>query len=204
MLNLPGELSALAAYDQFILWKLVPVPNDKPKKLPVDHRTLQVFKKDDGWQQDSNAWTSATNAIYLAGLCGSEYGVGFYFNADDPFYFVDLDNCLLPDNQTWSPVATTVMNCLPGAAIEISQSGRGLHIIGKGQTPEHGCKNVPLGLELYTEGRFVALTGEGVIGDANTDSSLHLPHLVNTYFPPKSYNKDQKWTTEPVPEWNGT
>lgn len=200
MERLPAALNALANYPQFIIWKLVATPCAKPKKLPVDHRTLQVFKKGEDWQQDPQAWTSAHHAIGLCKVLGSEFGVGFLFTKNDPFYFVDIDNCL--HNDAWSPVAVDIMGRLPGAAIEVSQSGQGLHIIGRGRVPEHSCKNIPLGVELYTEGRFVALTGTNAVGDANIDSTPYMPTLVSTYFAPKQVNTPDTWTTEPVANSN--
>ena len=158
--TLPEAYKPLADYRQFILWKSVPQPGGKVKKLPVDYRSLQPFKKGDDWQNSPNCWTDAANAIALAKLCGNDIGVGFFFTANDPFFFLDIDNCLLPDNVTWSETALTVLSHLPWSLVEVSQSGRGLHIIGSytGTMPDHGCKNVSLGLELYSEKRFVAFS----------------------------------------------
>ena len=130
MQQFPEAFAALASYHQFILYKLIPSKKQlgKMDKLPVDHRTLQVFKTGDNWQQDPAAWTDPQNALTLASICGSEYGVGFFFTPNDPFYFVDIDYCLQNDG-TWSPTAQSVLNMLPGAAVEVSQSGTGLHII---------------------------------------------------------------------------
>ncbi len=197
MRQLPEALQAFAAYEQFILYKIVP-DGDKARKLPVDHRTLQTFIKDCGWQQDPAAWTTADNAIQLAAMCGADHGVGFFFTVNDPFFFVDLDKCLQPDDSGWSPVAIDIMGRLPGAAVEVSHSGRGLHIFGTGNTPEHSCKNIPLGLELYTESRFVALTGTNIVGSAATDCTSILPALVAGYFPPKVATKSQEWTSTPA------
>lgn len=196
MLALPGPLQPLAGYRQFILWTLAE-RDGKQVKLPVDYRTASV-----GDAHDHSMWLDADEAVKYATLYGDGFGVGFVFTEGDPFFFVDLDKCLLHDN-TWSPVATEIMNMLPGAAIEVSQSGRGLHIFGKGVSPDHACKNVTLGLELYTSGRFVALTGNNMVGSADVDCTNYLPALVNKYFPPREAVKDQQWTTEPVAQWTG-
>jgi P4 family phage/plasmid primase-like protien len=187
-----GPLYAMAAYKQFILWMLAE-RNSKQVKLPVDHRTASV-----GDAHNADTWLDANTAIATAAAYGPEYGVGFVFTDNDPFFFADLDKCLEADGVTWSPVAVDIMARLPGAAIEVSQSGRGLHIFGQGTAPEHSCKNVPLGLEFYTEGRFVALTGTNAIGSADLDFSAHLPAVVSGYFPPKGSTKDITWTDTPA------
>ena len=197
MLVLPDALRPLAEFNQFILWTTA-TRHGKLVKLPVDYRTASVADA-----HNPDAWLPADKALNYAAQYGPEYGVGFVFTSEDPYFFVDLDKCLNPDNTTWSQVATDVMSKLPGAAIEVSQSGRGLHIIAKGVSPAHGCKNIPLGLEMYTEGRFVALTGTNAIGDAGLDLSAYLPGLVASYFPQSVGGAvgDMEWTEEPVAEW---
>lgn len=190
MIALPEALQPLAAYNQFILW-VIADRGGKQVKLPINYRTGQVCDA-----HDPSAWLSAADALRSGG------NIGFVFTAADPFFFLDIDNCL--EGGGWSQLALTVLQqYLPGAAVEISQSGRGLHVIGRGVCPPHACKNITLGLELYTEGRFVALTGTNAVGSAATDCSAYLPALVSTYFPPKITEAGTEWTTEPCAGWNG-
>ena len=195
MTQLPEALKPLAAYKQFILWTITA----DGRKLPIDCRTAKVCDA-----HDPDAWITADEAVAMSATYGDTYGVGFVFTVNDPFFFVDIDKCLNPDDTTWSPVATDLMARLSGAAVEVSQSGRGLHIFGMGAVPDHACKNVTLGLELYTEGRFVALTGTNAIGSASTDHTATLSALVADYFPPRVQVSGTEWTTEPIPEWTGS
>ena len=194
---LPEAFGALAKYNQWILWTTT-TRDGKLVKLPVHYQTAKVTDA-----HNADAWTDAETAIQTAKLFGDNYGVGFVFTDNDPFYFLDVDKCLLADNTTWSETALAVLNYLPGAAVEVSQSGRGIHVIGTGACPGHSCKNIPLGLELYTTGRFVALTGTSIQGDSGADNSQYLPALVANYFPPKVTTGSAEWTTEPVAEWSG-
>lgn len=199
MQQLPDALTPMAAYRQFLLYKLVwDGVKEKFNKIPISPHTLQTYPKDSGWQKDPASVTDCQTAINAAALLGDEYGVGFIVTDKDPFFFVDLDNCLEADGASWSPVANDIMARLPGAAIEVSQSGRGLHIFGVGTAPDHGCKNVTLGLEFYTEWRLAALTGTNAVGSASVDCTASLTSLVATYFPPKTATKDQTWTTTHV------
>jgi len=202
MHQIPEALAPLAAYRQFILYRIIP-DGVKAKKLPINPHTLQPFPKGDNWQQDPTKWVDGDTATQIAAALGRDYGVGFLFRAEDPFFFLDIDNALQPGN-TWSQLATYLCQQFAGAAIEVSQSGKGLHIIGTGTPPPHACRRDEFGLELYHEERFVALTGTNAIGSAATDCSGILPFIVNTYFPPSAAGTPgMEWTDGPVAEWNG-
>jgi primase-polymerase (primpol)-like protein len=200
--NLPEALLPLTAYAQFLLYKLVwDEAKKKHNKIPLNPRTLQVYPKGSNWQQDPSSTATYEEIATLIPQLPEGYGVGYLFTPNDPFFFVDIDKCLQPDN-TWSPIATDIMSRLAGAAVEVSQSGIGLHIFGTGTLPEHASKNIPLNIELYTEGRFVALTGTNVIGSAAKDCTEGLARLVNDYFAKREADISE-WTTVAVPEYNG-
>jgi len=192
MTELPQALAPLGAFNQFILWIMA-----GDKKLPIDYRTGEVADA-----HDPNVWLTADEAIAVSQAYGA--GVGFVFTGKDPFFFLDIDKCLEPDGVTWSPLAMDLLSRLPGAAVEVSQSGRGLHIFGTGTPPSgHANKNISLGIELYTKERFVALTGTNAIGSADTVCDAYLPYLTALYFPPREIVGVTEWTDSPVPEWNG-
>ncbi len=189
--------AALKAYPQFILWNLIP-DTPKPRKVPCD------LTGSASSAHDAQNWMSFNEAQTLATLMGDSYGVGFVFTGNDPFFVIDIDNCVTPDNQ-WSPVAQTLMSLLPGCLVEVSQSGKGLHLIGSGSVPDHAKKNIALGLEFYTELRFIALGNmKTAVGSAYLDATPSMPYIVQTYFPPSATDgAPLNWTTEPVAEWNG-
>lgn len=196
---LPPALAALGAYRQFVTYRLVPsVKPGKMDKLPCDARTGEVKNA-----HDPRAWGTFDEARACVAL-GVADGIGFVFTAADPFFFLDMDGALQPDGQ-WSPLAVNLCQRFPGAAVEVSQSGTGLHIFGTGTVPDHGCKNIPLGLEFYHELRFAALTGLHAAGDVRTDCTPALAQLVADYFPVSTAAAagPDEWTTEPVPEWDG-
>lgn len=195
---LPTALKALASYTQFIIYVLAPskTREGKTDKFPIDYRTMQVANA-----HDASIWLTADAAVAFAARLGANYGVGFVFTSADPFWFLDIDDCL--EGSNWSPVALSLLSAFNGAAVEVSSSGRGLHVIGSGVAPVHGCRNSSYKLEFYTSGRFVALTGTSAMGDANTDHSHALNWLVSNYFTNTVTVSPQQWTTEAVPEWSG-
>ncbi len=88
-----------------------------------------------------------------------------------------------------------------GVYIEVSASGKGLHIIGSGKPPAHKSRNRALGLEFYSSGRFVALTGTNAVGDNGADMSAVLPQLIATYFAPDAAaSGPEEWTEGPCEE----
>lgn len=200
MRELPAALAAMGNYRQFIVYVAQPSRTrpGKTDKFPADFRTGRVVSA-----HDPAFWTDHASAIAAAAQFGGTHGVGFVFTEADPFWFLDIDNCLQADN-TWSPVAVTLCGMFQGCAVEISQSSRGLHIFGSGRAPAHGTKNIPMGLEFYTKLRFVALTGTSASGDAAADFTHLLPSLVAQYFPPDAAQSlEQGWTDGPAAEWRG-
>ncbi len=135
--NMQAVPNGLEHYHQFINWKLVPDkanPGDF-KKLPCSP-TGEIINS-----HDPSKWLSPEQAAM------SPHGIAFVFAQSDPFWFLDLDEAF-HDGQ-WSPLAQWAISYFPGCAIEVSQSGRGLHLFGAGAHSlpvDHGCKNAGLGV----------------------------------------------------------
>jgi len=119
-------------------------------------------------------------------------------------FALDIDMCR--DGAGWAPHASAFLNKLPGAGVEVSISGLGLHAFGtySGARPEHGTRNKNYRLELYTRLRFIAVTGFFASGDPLADLTKELHALAADYFPPHDdIEYGDELTTAPVPEWLG-
>lgn len=91
------------------------------------------------------------------------HGVGFALG--DGIGCVDLDDALVDGQVTdW---AQEILDQTPSTFIEVSQSGNGLHIFGL--LPERSGRNTGHGVEVYSAGRFIAMTGDRF---ANSPSRL--------------------------------
>lgn len=200
---LAAALAPLLAWRQFIVVRFVPSSKPgKTEKLPVDWRTGGITVKGSGGAHDPAVWLSYDEAAATAAALGANHGVGFVFTDADPFWFLDVDNALQPDGQ-WSALAQHLCTALAGCAVELSHSGRGLHVFGTGALPAHGSRNRDAGLELYHTGRFVAL-GTGAQGNAAHDPGAALPWLVRHFFPERAEaTQGDDWRDAPVPEWAG-
>lgn len=200
--TLPTPLQPLAAYNQFLLFKLIwDEAKHKHNKIPINPHTLQAYGKGSDWQKDPSAMTDAKTALAAAKLCGEGYGVGFLFTENDPFWFVDIDKAY--DGVAWSDTARDICGQLAGCAVEVSQSNTGLHVFGTGDLPPHSNKNIALGVELYHWGRFVALTGTSAQGSADFNATAQIASVIDRYFKPKEHAEFEGWSNEAVPEYQG-
>jgi len=188
-----APLAAMAAYPQWINWQEVLAPGKpKPLKIPCDGAGLAIDAHNP--QHWGTYDEKSKNGLPLA----------FVFTENDPFFFVDIDGCLL-DSGGWSNVALDLCNRFAGCAVEVSHSGRGLHIFGVSRNlySGHRTKDSALGLEIYTAKRFVAI-GSGQVGNSGTDATDALGQALNDYLPGKSLDVTAaNWTTEAVPAWSG-
>lgn len=205
MNQIPQALGAMASYAQFMIYQLVPSATrpGKTDKFPCD---VSGSKAD---PHDPKNWVTADTACAEATRRGTGWGVAFVLTENDPFFFIDIDDCLV--NGAWSPIANELCQQFAGAAVEVSQSGRGLHILGTGSptvstdnrrkkahTVVDG-KKVPI-FDLYTELRFIALTGTSVVGDVASAKHQHaLDVMVNRYLRQDEVITATEWTTTHKP-----
>ncbi|CAB0000079.1 unnamed protein product, partial [Nesidiocoris tenuis] len=130
-----------------------------------------------------------------AGL-GTNYRAGVIIDGDGR-WCVDIDGALQADN-SWSPLAVELCTTFTGCYVEVSQSGKGLHIFGySASVPPHVSKNVPLHIELYSDNRFICLGQQGQ-GDMFFDASAPLNAVVSRYFPQTEQTAAAEWTTTHV------
>lgn len=194
--NLPAAFAGLNDYPQFILYRTVwSAAKGKMEKLPVSPHTGNVCDAHDPAQ-----WMRYEDA-YQACLRFNQNGVGYVFTEHDPFWFLDPDKCF--QDGDWTPLAKRLSAQLAGAGLEVSGSGKGLHLIGSGTVPPHSSRNQEHKLELYTSGRFCALTFTNISGDVNCDKTEAISAIAEEFFKPKVKSTPADWREEPVPEWGG-
>lgn len=200
MKTLPESFKLFSHYDHFVVYTIFSDPKRPGKTIK---KPICPFSKRDIDGQDSKNWMNFEAASDHVQTLGKGFGVGYVVTDDDPFWFLDIDNCYNPETKEWSPIASELYTKLTGAAFEMSSSGKGCHIIGSGTIPSHKCRNKEHGLEFYSGKRFIALTGISASGCLSFDASEILPEIINSYFPPGRFGNDvgeEWWTTEPHEE----
>jgi hypothetical protein len=161
----PNELKARP---QWVLWRLeAPAddPTPKPTKIPfqVGGKKASVNKPE--------TWTTFGEVV--AHQDGYD-GVGFVISEESEIFFVDLDKCVNPETGVISAWAEGILDQLNSYA-ELSPSGTGLHVWGKGKLPD-GRRKVG-NLEMYTQGRFGTVTGWKLDGTPSTVQECDLAPL---------------------------
>jgi hypothetical protein len=142
--NIPVELQSLK---QWVLWNSRKEPF-QPSSLPA--------KAD-----DPTTWSSYQD-VFAACQEDGFRGIGFEFAKDDPYVGIDFDNCfpISADLDMW--LLAFESYC------EISQSGKGIHVILRAQKGFSKCQFATEyvktvlrceRVEIYAQGRYFALTG---------------------------------------------
>ena len=156
----------LTQFKQWTYWKKVWDDKiGKFKKVPCDE-TGNLIK----WQKDTWNDNFPLNFSELKDLTSNEIYKGFFLTENDPFIFLDWDNCIsegtIPNEWTihlgnWLNISLDdFKNCY----FEISQSKKGLHSILELKDPSLKAKLSNINdekkapFEIYVKDRFIALT----------------------------------------------
>lgn len=168
LVNPDGIPAELQAVPHWLVWRYVWKPakgNGKAKwdKPPFDAKTAKPASSTD----------PATWATFAAALAayrrGGWDGIGFVVHKgdehDDGLVVFDLDKCRDAQTGQVEPWAQEHLDALPTYA-EVSPSGTGVRLIGRGRKPPGRCRKGPF--EVYETGRYVTITGQRLDGASET------------------------------------
>jgi hypothetical protein len=179
--------------NQWVNWEFVTDHKGRKTKVPVN-----AFN---GCKINPH---NADNHLTYDQACMRSSKIGFVITEHDPYFIIDIDHCLI-DGQ-WSELAIELSNKFAECYQEVSISGSALHIIGSVDdlTHDHTCRN-KLQIELYTQKRFVAITGQSATGNPDEIVNAEYHAIVNQYFSRRGVNHSDGglWTTSPVMGWHG-
>lgn len=154
MVQLPSleipAIKELAEYCQFVCWRRV-TRDGKETKIPINPRTGLTASV-----TDPSSWATFEDAWHRCVEVEDCDGIGFVFTENDPYSGIDLDKCLDQNGQPTNG-ADNFLNELVSYT-EISPSGQGLHIIGRGCLPVSGLRKDGH-FEAYSNKRYFTLTG---------------------------------------------
>ncbi len=142
--NIPSELRRRP---QWVAWRLEE-RDGKPTKVPYIAGGVGKASS-----TDSETWRTFEEAVQAL-KTGRYNGVGFMFSSGDPYVGVDLDKCRDPETGELEEWAAEIVRDLDGY-VEVSPSGKGVHIIVCGKAPNKRRGRV----EVYGSERYFTMTG---------------------------------------------
>jgi len=174
--------------NQWVTWEPIQYPGEpKPRKIPCGGSDAH----------DPANWMPFDAAQAITS------NIGFVLTETDPYFCIDIDHALQADG-SWSQLALTVIGMFPGAYVEVSYSGDGLHIFAQGVMPEgFKHKNSALGLEIYDRLRYIAVTRTSAIGTPDINHQAALNAFVTGYMEQAVALNALEWTNGPRADWNG-
>ena len=156
---------------QWVCWRRKD-RNGKTTKVPISPnsgKNASVTNPDD--------WSTFDRAVKAAVVDGLD-GVGFVFTADDPYVGIDVDHgkAASTEDRDWLKAWISRF----ATYVEKSQSGEGVHLIGRATLPDGAKNKYPLGkggaaIELYQEGRYFVMTGEATTRNARAIADIAEP-----------------------------
>lgn len=153
---------------QWVLWRLEQ-RGDRDTKVPYQSDGKPMSST------DSTTWSDFATVkqtfLHNAGYTG----IGFVFAANDPYVGIDLDKCRDPVTGEVEPWAAAVLARFD-TYTELSPSGKGFHIIGRGQLPPKGRRKGRI--EMYESARYFTVTGACVGPNPRTVDDIQTPLLA--------------------------
>lgn len=180
--------------DQWIVWTA------ENKKKPFAPWTGTDYTID---PLNPDNWTGFREALKFV-RHGDFDGLGFVFTPDDDFVGFDLDDGVKEVNISGDSVSveaddihSKVLTAL-NSFTEVSQSGKGLHVIVRGDLDEFGGQvtDKDAEIEIYDRGRFFCMTGK-VVTSYSLDVELaqeDIDNIVEAFVSDDNVNEDSPST----------
>lgn len=173
--SVPAELRALP---QWVCWRSIISPDGRATKPPVDPKApnqLADVMNPDSWgtfEQAVSAYDDERNHLS---------GIGFVFTEQDDFFGIDIDDesKVTPGYlETRKQVVKDLLYKARNTYCEVSPSGNGLHIIGRGRMSGAGRRSTALQIEIYASGRYFTITGNVFDGRSSISDQQELLDLA--------------------------
>ena len=159
--SIPDEMKQES---RWLVYRMEPRPDGRKNKIPYDPKT---------GRKANNPELGVTYQEALSAV--KDYsGLGFY--VEPPYLCVDLDGCIDPKTGDVSEEASQIVRDLNTFA-EVSPSFTGIHVWGKGTKPGTACRRDRM--ELYTEKRFITISGIQVPGTPKEIRNVDIAPLYN-------------------------
>ena len=161
--NIPEEIKALRQ------WVGVGVDSKVPMRIDTLYSASST---------NPGTWCSFTDAEEAMELGEITYP-GFVFN-DNGIIGIDIDDGYDEDGLMSELAADIIGKC--ESYTEKSKSGRGFHILLKGELPFKGKNNLK-GVEIYKTARYFIMTGDTLLYQNIVENQEAVDYIIEKYFP---------------------
>lgn len=180
--SIPAELKELP---QWVLWGF---ETRDGKKVKVPMQANGRYASTDR----RSTWSSFAAAAHLLHGHPEKFdGIGFVFTEEDDIIGIDIDKCI-DEKGNVSDTARFIIDEMDSYT-EYSPSGKGFHIIVRGELPEWftgtGKKNAEHGLEIYRNRRFFTITGNRENENSVEERTDELETICDNFF---SHSEDER------------
>ena len=160
----------------WILWKLETV-KDRKTKVPytIYHRHAS--------STNPKTWSTFEEVARVFESSDEYDGIGFVITKESRLIFIDIDHCI-NDGENDERMKDILSQFGELTFAEYSQSGTGVHIFTKG-TISRSFKNDKQNVEMYSEGRFCAMTGFALNKTDITENQTALDYVFEEYRTPE-------------------
>lgn len=147
---------------------------------------------------DESTWANFDMARSSVESGYNDY-VGFVFN-DNGIVGIDIDDGYDEDGFISELAADIIGKC--ESYTEKSKSGRGFHILIKGNLPFKGKNNLK-GVEIYKTARYFIMTGDTLLYQNIVESQEAIDYIVERYFPDMREGATERGTNHRIysPQW---
>lgn len=183
LLNIPEELKNLKQ------WVGVGVDSKVPMRVDTLYSASST---------NPDTWCSFDEAREALKLGEITYP-GFVFN-DNGIIGIDIDDGYDEDGFMSELAADIIGTC--ASYTEKSKSGRGFHILLRGDLPFKGKNNLK-GVEIYKTARYFIMTGDTLLYDTLVENQQAVDYIVDKYFPDMREGASDRVTTPRIytPIW---
>lgn len=199
--TLAQALGGIARIPAFFVWRLTwNSTKGKFEKLPVGRDGGAIDAQLPVNWQSLEAASAQLAQMRATDTAEVRHALGWMFTQGAGYWFLDIDGCV-KDGQ-YSPLALDWIALFPGCFFEVSSGGTGIHIIGRGQVPQHSMRNKKCGAEFYTSQRGICFgLTDTAWGSADTVAP-GVAAFVAQYFPPRAEGEAGEWD-KPRADWRG-
>ena len=147
---------------------------------------MKAYEPEAASSVNPNTWSEFSMALKAVEDGYYDY-CGFVF-AENGLVGIDIDVGYDEEFGLMSPLAADIIRKC-GSYTEKSKSGRGFHIILKGDLPFKGKNNLQ-GVEIYKTARYFIITGDTLLFTDIVENQEAIDYVVDKYFPDSRESKD--------------